>query len=406
MCGIFAYLGASNATKIVFNGLQDLQYRGYDSWGIASLTDHSLSVSKNIGALPNELSNYVTSHLAIGHTRWATHGGVTKNNAHPHLSCDGRFAVVHNGIIENFESLKNNLKNKHNFKSNTDTELIAHYLEENIKGNDPFSVFQSLVSQLIGHSAIVVLDLVQSDLYIYRSGSPLVLGKNGDELYVSSDLPSLTKYAQDIYPIKDGEIIKLSALPTTLSWTKVAANHNIVGKIKTKYHMETEIGESLSIVSNTFHFNPSKLKLISESIYSSKQILLVGCGSSYHACLYGMTLLQQLGFSAQAVIASEGESVQHTVGSDTLVIALSQSGETIDTLDFVNTLRGRGAKIISLSNVQYSTLDRLADLSLDLSCGKEVAVASTKAYIAMLLFFVELSLHMSSKADLDRPKYQ
>ena len=393
MCGIFGYVGTSNASQVVFDGLHDLQYRGYDSWGIASLTPNGLTISKNIGALPAQLNNLGSSHLALGHTRWATHGGVTQENSHPHVSCDGRFVVVHNGIIENFTDLKSRLHLKHVFTSGTDTELIVHYLEENAHDLGVTQALTNLTGSLLGHSAFVVMDCQASTLYAYRSGSPLVLGIHKGELFISSDLPTLSKFVDQIYPMSDGELIDLSQRLDKLSWLTspkiVSSGH----KLTTKYHMESEMYETISLLEQYEH-SPFDLAEVAKRVHDTDHLILTGCGSSYHACLYGQYLLREIGIISEIVISSEGAATLPTINSNTVIIVLSQSGETIDTLDYVMRAKDHGAYIVSLTNVQHSTLDRLADLSFDLRLGVEVAVASTKAYIFMQLFFAYLAAHL------------
>jgi len=393
MCGIFGYSGTLNASQIVFEGLRDLQYRGYDSWGIASLTPSGLVISKNTGALPEQISGLAQGHITLGHTRWATHGGVTTANSHPHVSCDKRFVVVHNGIIENFVSLKSLLKDKHIFTSDTDTELIAHYLEENTSRRGVMSVLNNLIKSLTGHNTFVVMDCATKSLYAYRSGSPLVLGKRNDELFVSSDLPTLSRRVDQIYPLSEGELIDLSKDLKQLSWItppKIVDNHH---KLATKYHMESEMYETPSLLDEHIS-NRYGLADIAKRINHTHHLILTGCGSSYHACLYGQYLFRQIGIVAEVVISSEGAATLPTIDDDTVIIVLSQSGETIDTLDYVVSTKARGAYIVALTNVQHSTLDRFADLSFDLRLGVEVAVASTKAYVFMQLFFVDLAAYL------------
>lgn len=402
MCGIFGYMGGRSAAQIVFNGLHDLQYRGYDSWGIASLGQSGLEIQKNIGALPDLSPVMGESNLALGHTRWATHGGVSVKNSHPHASCDQRFVVVHNGIIENMAAIKAQLKNTHVFTSDTDTEVIVHYLEEYVPQHGFARALQNLVSTLTGHSAFVVMDCTMKELYCYCSGSPLVLGKKQDELFVSSDLPTLSPQVDEIYPLSDGELLSLSRDLNNLAWITsptVKVNQQVS---KTRYHMESEMYETRSLLAQFMPKNPSEYQDIIQKIVAADHVILTGCGSAYHACLYGQYLLAQQGIVAQSVIASEGSETLATITPKTVMIVLSQSGETIDTLDYVQAAKAKGVYIISLTNVKHSSLDRLADSGLLLEVGPEVAVASTKAFIFMQLFFVRLTAtlaHVNLTAD-------
>lgn len=395
MCGIFAYCGSRNAAQIVFNGLHDLQYRGYDSWGIASLGTSGLEIKKNIGALPDRSPTMKKSRLALGHTRWATHGSVSAKNSHPHVSCDQRFVVVHNGIIENMAAIKSQLGSKHVFTSDTDTEVIAHYLEEIVPQHGFACALKSLVKILTGHSAFVVLDCTTNELYCYRSGSPLVLGKKPGELFVSSDLPTLSPQVDEIYPLSEGELLSLSRDLNNLAWItppSVKINKHIS---KTQYHMESEMYETPGLLAQVMSKNPSEYRDIIQKIVAADHVILTGCGSAYHACLYGQYLLAQHGVLTQPVIASEGTATLATITPETVMIVLSQSGETIDTLDYVQSAKENGAYIISLTNVKHSSLDRIADRGLHLKLGAEVAVASTKAFIFMQCFFVRLVAALS-----------
>ncbi|PIR99165.1 hypothetical protein COT87_00905 [Candidatus Collierbacteria bacterium CG10_big_fil_rev_8_21_14_0_10_44_9] len=396
MCGIFAYRGSRNAAEVVFNGLLGLQYRGYDSWGIAMIGSSGLKVKKDIGALPSRISGLTMSSQAIGHTRWATHGGVTKSNSHPHVSCDKRFVVVHNGIIENFNELKSKLSGIHNFTSATDTELIVHYLEENEKIYGISGALQKLIINITGHSAFVVLDCLTKQMYAYRSGSPLVLGKKGNEIFISSDLPTLAPQVDHIYPLHENELIDVVSGAGELDWIASQYIKTEKSKFTTRYHMESEMYETEGILKNIINSPNTKYREIKKYLTPSRNIVLTGCGSSYHACLFGQYLFSQIGINARAIIASEGDSVLPLISSTTTIIVLSQSGETIDSLDFVIKAKAKGAYIISLTNVRHSSLDRLADTPLDLGVGIEVAVASTKAFIFMQLFFVRLVTALSN----------
>lgn len=396
MCGIFAYRGSDNASEIVFRGLQNLQYRGYDSWGMAMLTDKGLVIKKNIGALPN-IPSLPSSSVAMGHTRWATHGGVTVANSHPHLSCDHRFVVIHNGIVENFKEIKSKLSDNHKFTSATDTELIVHYLEEKEKISGVEKALVKLTKTIKGHSAFVVLDTVTENLYAYRSGSPLVMGKKGVNLFVSSDLPTLSPQVDHIYPLQEGELIDLSKDMLSLKWISSPRVKVEKSKLTTRYHMESEMYETTEILESIMSSKTDEFAGLEKMLSPKHKIILTGCGSSYHACLFGQYLFGQIGISVRTVIASEGDSVIPIIDRDTTIIVLSQSGETIDSIDFVSRAKKLEAHIIALTNVKHSSLDRIADTKLDLGVGIEVAVASTKAFVFMQMFFARLVSYLSHR---------
>lgn len=392
MCGIFAYAGHLNASNLVYQALRDLEYRGYDSWGIVCSTNDKLSMSKAIGFLPPTQPILPQSHLALGHTRWATHGGVTISNAHPHLSCDGRFAIVHNGIFENFMAIKTSLSSSHIFLSQTDTEVIVHFIEEKCqKGMSPMQAVTHLVNQMKGLNAFVLLDHQTKEFIAYRHGSPLVLGKSNEGIYISSDLPTLTSYATEVHPLTDGELISSFALPTSLWTTVVASSRSKVSSLTSTYHMEREIKESYTLLRDGFHFDSTELSELKQAIKKVKDVVLVGCGSAYFACLYGEYLFAKKKIKAHSIVASNSSHYLDLINSKTLVIAVSQSGETIDTLEFVQAAKERKAKIACITNVPLSTLDRLCDYQLHLNVGTEVAVASTKAYVYMNLAFYALT---------------
>lgn len=391
MCGIFAYQGRSDASTIVFQGLRNLQYRGYDSWGIAVLGKSGCHIQKDIGALPREMPKLGASRLALGHTRWATHGGVTRENAHPHTSCDGRFVVVHNGIIENHAELKSGLTGKHRFTSSTDTEIIAHYLECHVPAVGFHAALRGLIAQISGYNAFVILDCQTHQLSAYRTGSPLVLGKNSDGLYVSSDLPSLAPQVDSVYPLGDRELVELSGDLSQLHWLASPKLKSAKTTIKTRYHMESEMYETEALLASQLKADGKRLEELAELVRGADRVILTGCGSAYHACLYGEYLLGQAGLLTKSVIASEGGSSLAVIGSSTVMIVLSQSGETIDTLDYVMQAKEQGACIVALTNVAHSSLDRAADLSFPLGVGVEYAVASTKAFVFMLMFFADLA---------------
>lgn len=397
MCGIFACMGVVDAGKTIYQGLKNLEYRGYDSWGIALPSDSDITVTKGVGFLPPKPPRLTLAKSGIGHTRWATHGGVTVSNAHPHLDCTKNIAVVHNGIVNNWLELKSKL-DSHTFSSQTDTEVLAHFIEDKLEhGQSLLESVQELISNISGYNAFVVYDAQSSTIIAYRNGSPLTLAKHEDKIYLSSDLPTLRPLAKQIYPLKDNELVIINSSScqlirnnkkVTVPWQESTATVSKTKKIKTKYHMESEILECISLLPKGSLDIKKQTRVIKHSITKARSIILVGCGSAYYASRLGELIFQEHGYAASAVIASDGNSSLQTINKETLVIATSQSGETIDTLEYVRSCKKKGATIAAIVNVPDSTLDQEADHSIYLNTGVEVAVASTKAFFYMLLTFL------------------
>jgi len=417
MCGIFGYIQGiepedNNPIHEVTKGLRRLVYRGYDSWGYA--TDHGYT-RKETGEIPEHIKmsekEAVDCEACIGHTRWATHGGVTEENAHPHESCDEgkRFAVVHNGIIENHEELKEQHLKHHEFKSETDSEIIAHYIEGFPETkNKVADALHAFDREAQGNYAIVVLDRKTNDLYGLRRGSPLVFAypmttesgpiEHPKGAYFSSDLYAISDKCDKAYFMEDGDIIMTSgsnlALMEDGEWQQGFKNENWKEFEWTEeepelgddnqYWMEKEIKEipdALNRLEDSL-VNEQKEELQNfksriEDDY--KKIVFTASGTSYHAALLGAYYFQQKGFNAQALIASEFDNFQHA-DQQTLVIALSQSGETRDVLDAMKSARESGAGVASIVNVPYSTIQRKSDFSLEIKAQQENCVAATKTF--------------------------
>lgn len=377
MCGIFAYSGSSNATKIVFDGLKNLEYRGYDSWGIALVHNQKIQIEKHVGKIGQADLTLGESHLAFGHTRWATHGGVTKSNAHPHLSCDGKIAVVHNGVVDNYQKLKNELVNHgHKFISTTDTEVIAHLLERGLEN----------VKKIKGLNTIVVLELTTNSLYAYRNGSPLVVGKGLDGYYLSSDIPSLLDYTREISVLEDGQVVRIKGgkLLTKLSFHKDHTSSVKYDKGHYSSFLIKEIHDQPQMLRNLAEYNLDSVKKVASLLKSSHKIYALGCGSAYYAMLSFSYMASRVGIQVHPLVADEFTSFSKFIEKGDLVICASQSGETIDLVNSARLAKKNGAIILSLVNVISSTLARESDITLPLLAGSERAVVSTKAFTAKL----------------------
>lgn len=420
MCGIFAYIGKEKrAKKIVFEGLKKLEYRGYDSWGIAakSLRKNVIILEKHIGKISETRIKELESSIAIGHTRWATHGGVTDFNAHPHIDCSRDIAVVHNGIVENYQEIKNSLvKRGHRFNSETDSEVIAHLIEEKRKIKKlEEAVFDSF-KNLIGLNAILVLDRKEEKIIACRNGSPLVIGLSPSGYFFSSDTTALLKHTNKVYFLLDGDGVVANRFKiivydlykgkekkfkiTTINWQEEETN-----KKGYKHYLIKEIWEQKKTMKQAVELNYDRVKKLSQLIKEKKyqNIVITGCGSAYHCGFLGKYFLAQVGIDCQFYPANEISSFTQFFSKKTLLIAISQSGETADTLEAVREAKKRGSYIVALVNARGSTLERLANSIIPVLAGPEIAVVSTKAFINQLIILYFLSsLFKKSKTQIKK----
>lgn len=398
MCGIFGFVAAGDrAASTVLEGLRYLEYRGYDSWGVATAHDGWIAVDKSIGQIASAVTSLPDARSALGHTRWATHGGVTEANAHPHADCTGRFALIHNGIVENHQELRASLTRHHDFHSQTDTEVLVHLLEESMHdGWDLLDGLLTVFRQVEGLSAVAVLDARTGQIAVAKNGSPLVLGWGRDAVYLASDPIALFDHTRDITFLEDGQAATLTldgiricqvrdgaAVPPqvrTVSWDTGRAGLDGFG-----HFMEKEIHEQPRILREIADTRIDSAVQLAGLIEAADNVYLVGCGTAYNASLSGRYLFaERAGKRVTAVQASEMSLVYPELGPRSLVIALSQSGETIDVLEAVREARAAGATVAALVNAEGSTLDRFSDLSVLLSCGPERCVLATKSYTAKL----------------------
>ncbi|MEM4390585.1 MAG: glutamine--fructose-6-phosphate transaminase (isomerizing) [Candidatus Diapherotrites archaeon] len=412
MCGISGVVG-KDAVKKTFEGLKFLEYRGYDSWGLAFESNNSLFVEKHVGKIGEaNITDFESQKVAIGHTRWATHGNVTKQNAHPHISNDGKIAIVHNGIVENFSALKEKLsKNGFVFYSQTDSEIIANLIQYNVANSKDFLFgFAKSMREIEGNYAVVAMKLGEKKLYCARFGSPLVLGISEDSFFVGSDATSFISYTKKAVFLEDNQIavigddIKIFDTKTlkelkyhvkVLNWSVEQAK-----KGNFAHFMLKEILEQPITIKNSLEQPPDLIEKISKRIKSAKKIFLVGCGSSYHACLVGSYFFSSISsIETKPVLASEFYEQLNFSNADSLVIAISQSGETADLIEAVKFAKSKGSKLVAIVNVMDSTLMRLADNSILMNCGPEICVLSTKSYTSQLAILLYLSYFCAGKKD-------
>jgi glucosamine--fructose-6-phosphate aminotransferase (isomerizing) len=412
MCGIFGYIGKrTDAAEIVFEGLKLLDYRGYDSWGVAVKNKDKIAIEKKTGKIGDNKISLPNSTLGIGHTRWATHGGVTTANAHPHTDCSGEIAVLHNGIIENFEQLKNDLiKKGHVFLSETDTEVVAHLVEDFLKQEDLVNAIKDAFNLLKGLSAIVVIHTKSNKIVIAKNGSPIVVGKGKDEFFVASDTAGILPYTKEVLFLKDNELVSLSetlelySLPQLKSITPVfeTINWKIEQAQKGKYahFMLKEINEQPTVIRNIATTYADQISDLADIIKQSRGVFFIGSGSASYACLAGTYLFSKIAKRhVNTTVASEFNYLEDFLTENSLIIPLSQSGETIDVIEPLTRAKKKGSKILALVNVLGSTIYRMADYKLLLGAGPEKAVASTKAYIAKIAVLVMLAFTLEEKIE-------
>lgn len=420
MCGIFVVVNdkTNQAAQTVLAGLKKLEYRGYDSWGIAikPLHSQSLIVDKHVGKIGEAKTNLPPGIIAIGHTRWATHGGVSNKNAHPHLDCNKKIAVVHNGIVENYTPLKEELKKKnHQFISETDTEVIAHLIEE-ISKTKPIiqSVFYTF-NKLIGSNAIAVLDLVFETIIACRNGSPIVAGiddKNG-QYFLGSDVPAFLQFTNKVYFLTDGEGVVInkkgikvfelkSGNEKKLSIEVIDWKLEDAEKGGYPHFLLKEIMKQKITIPKTANINEVKIKEVATLVKKGYKVVLTGCGTASYCAFAAKYFFAEEGVEAQAFGAYEFWPFVKFIDKKTLVIAISQSGETADTLLAVREAKKQKAHIVAVVNARGSTLERLADTVLPVGAGPEIAVVSTKAFTAQLAILYLLSQAVMEKYEVGK----
>lgn len=404
MCGIFGYVGKQNNTaEKILEGLKLLEYRGYDSWGIAVKDGKQIAIEKHVGKIADSKVDLPNSTIGIGHTRWATHGGVTEANAHPHVDCKKQIALIHNGIIENFAELKEDLLKKgHIFTSETDTEVAVHLIEDYLKTEGFASAVRDAFNRLSGLNAIVVLYAPSHEIIAAKTGSPLVVGKNDDGFYIASDATGIIRHTQELLFLKDqemvilGEKIQLISLPQgkkrLVSFEKVDWNVEDVSKGEYPHFMLKEIHEQPKIIRNIAETYSDQIKALAKIVHDARGTFFIGAGTAFHAGLVGTYLFSKIANShVNTGVASEFTYLEDFLTHESLIIALSQSGETIDVVEPLQRAKVKGSKIVAVVNSLGSTIYRMADHKILLGAGPEKAVASTKAYISKLTILLMLA---------------
>lgn len=410
MCGIFGYVGKrDNAADLAFEGLRFLEYRGYDSWGVGYKKNGKIVILKQVGKLPNTQPPFSPSNLAISHSRWATHGGVTVANAHPHLDCGKTVAVIHNGIIENFEELKKDLiKKGHTFLSETDTEVVPHLIEQYLKKEGFASAVRDSFNQLKGLNAIVVAYAPSTEIVAAKTGSPLVVGIGKNEFFVASDAVGILRHTNKVIFLEDNQMVilgkglKLISLPKgqqikpeiqTLDW-----KFEQVEKGKFKHFFLKEVYEQPRVIKNIALNYDNETKKLAKLIENAFGTFMLACGSASHAALFGTYLFstiakKHINFS----IGSEFTYIEDYLTPQSLLIPLSQSGESVDVIEPVVKAKKKGSKIVALVNTLGSTLYRYADEKILLGAGPEKCVIATKSFIAKIAVLILTAYTLAKK---------
>ena len=431
MCGIVGYIGEKTAKPILINGLLRLEYRGYDSAGIATIEKNGINIVKSKGRVA-ELEkvptiNSLNGCIGIAHTRWATHGKPSNENSHPHSDSQKKFAVVHNGIIENYNELREFLSNKgYTFYSETDTEVVPNlidYFYNQDTNNDNIRVLRAVAtscSKIDGSFALEIISTYMPDkMIVVRKDSPLVIGKTDKENYISSDIPAILSYTKDFYLLNDYEYVVLSKTTAqfydknlkpinkqtiNIDWNASAAEKEGYPDFMLKeiYEQPKSIRETIgSRLTQDGTCSIEELNLTKEYLESLKRIYIVACGTAMHAGLATKTLFEKLcHIQTEVDIASEFRYRDPLIDEKTLVIFISQSGETADTIAALKLSKSKGAKTIAISNVIGSSITREADYTLYTHAGPEIAVASTKAYTSQVVLLAIIAIYFSELLEI------
>ncbi len=427
MCGIVGYVGSRSAVGIIVEGLKRLEYRGYDSAGVAVMDEGQLQVRRAPGrmkALETALRDRpVTGTIGIGHTRWATHGRPSEENAHPHTDCGGDLVVVHNGILENYLDIKERLlAGGHTFRSETDTEVLAHLIEHHLRAGGPLErAVKRALAEVKGAYAIGVIATVAPDRLIAakQGAGSVVVGLGKGEMFIASDIPAILSHTRDVVILEDDEVAVVTAASVELSTVddqpvqrepvKILWDPIMAEKGGYRHFMLKEIYEQPRAIADTFRGRISPetgtivlpdIHLDSSVVQSLQRVVFVACGTAHHAAMLGKIMVERLaGLPAETDLASEFRYRDALIGPETLVVAVSQSGETADTLGAVKAARLRGCPILAITNVVGSALAREATGVLYMHAGPEIGVASTKAFTAMIVATYLLALWLGRQRE-------
>lgn len=416
MCGIIGYIGQQEALSVLLKGLKNLEYRGYDSIGMATISD-SLNIYKAKGTIDRAMQDtgpmVLDGRIGIGHTRWATHGAVCKENAHPHIDCEKKVAIVHNGIIENHRELREELCERgHIFRSGTDSEVIVHLIEEGLLEGISFEdACMAAFRRLQGSYAVLAICENEQKVVAGRKDSPLVLGLVGDGTIFASDVSALLEWTRRVVYLQNYDMAiachgkvafrnlmrdeEVCREADTVQWDVEQAK-----KGEFEHFMLKEIAEQAETIARAIQQDDVVIKKIVESANKATDVFLVGCGSSYNACLAGSYLFSKVaGVHVNLSVASEFERYEHLLREESLVIAVSQSGETADVLEVVRAARRKNSKVIAITNVVGSSLAREGEELLLMNSGPEICVLSTKTYTSQVVLMSLLAYSLAGKGN-------
>jgi len=405
MCSIIGYKGNEHASSVLIEGLKKMEYRGYDSVGIATIKSGKLAVRKGVGKVAEVNRSLrldeLPGKLGIGHTRWATHGGIVDSNAHPHLACNSTIAVVHNGIIENYNELKDELhRSGHVFNSETDSEVIAHLLEEYFEITRDIRLSMIFTcKRLVGSFAFVAI-FNSSTLCGARYDEPLIVGVGNDDYFLSSDILGFLNYTdraifldnRDIVVINDSDISffnfdgdRISRRITQVAWELGDAD-----KGKYSHYTLKEIHEQQHTIVKSMEQDKKDLEKFCDILTGAKNIYITGSGTSYHSALLAKQIFSKSKIHVETIMSSEFQYSSDMLDENSILLAISQSGETADVIQSVKSAKGMGAKVLSIVNIPTSSLARLSDSYLEVNCGPEIGVAATKSFTSQiaLLYYV------------------
>ncbi len=397
MCGIFGYVGQRNASEIVLQGLKRLEYRGYDSWGIAVLADE-IKLEKKVGAIGDleTAGNLPASGIGIGHTRWATHGGVSDLNAHPHFSTDKSFCLAQNGIVENYQTLKGKLIQKgYKFQTETDTEIIVRLVEDEYKRTkDFFEAVRLAFLQLEGRNTVIALTK-EGEIVAARNGSPLVIGVEGDEIFFSSDTLSFAPYAKKMIVVENGQlvsykdgdikIIEISGKEIKYKLEDVSLKDNTIDKEGYKHFMLKEVNEIPYSINHLATLDTKEYEDFIKAIKKTSSVYTIGSGTAGVAAAQIAFYLREIGkIKAVSLIGADSYEYLDLFKKDDLLIAVSQSGETADVLEVLEAAKRMGVKIASYVNMHGSTMTRISDFKFMSGAGPEICVVSTKVFASQI----------------------
>ncbi|MCL4344804.1 MAG: glutamine--fructose-6-phosphate transaminase (isomerizing) [Candidatus Thermoplasmatota archaeon] len=399
MCGIIGYSGKVNGIPLILKGIKGLEYRGYDSFGIAFVDSNHLFVKKNAGKIDEIIEefdmNSLKSNMGIAHTRWATHGKSIYKNAHPFMDCNENFAVVHNGIIENYMEIKKNLKG-HKFKSETDSEVLVHMMEDYTReGLSLLQATKRILSEITGSSAFAFISLRDNKIIAAKNGSPLVFGIGKESFYISSDVPSLIDYTNRFIFMADGDIVQFSSKSYKIENVFKRVRHRIetinadgvryeIGNFQ--HFMEKEIFDQFKIWESYKNLDLTIFEKVLVVLKEARRVYIIGSGSSYYASLYGAHIFRKAGLDALAIEPQELSDYVKILKKGDVFFIVSQSGETYDIISILKDLKDNAK--IGLVNVMHSSLSRSVDIVIPMNAGTERAVAATKSMTTTVLTFI------------------